>query len=218
MKKTILSIFSVAAIATATNAQVTYGPEVGLNISNYMGKSGGKTQSTTAKAGLRVGGVVDFGLTDNISLQPGIFYVMNGYKQSAFGTDVSVSVNTIEVPINVEYKFGMPGGNRFFVGVGPYIALNMGGNVKISGMPDRSLQIGSDANKDDMKALDFGAGINFGYQLVKGFYARAHYQMGFSNLDPAGNADNTMHNSNFGVAVGYMFGGKMMKKAPAKKK
>lgn len=217
MKKIILS-FCFLATFVATQAQTTYGPMIGINFSNYTGKSGGVTQSTDMKIGGRIGGIVDFGLSDNISLQPGIFYVMNGYKTSVLGIDVSASVNTIEVPINVEYKFGTPGGNRFFVGIGPYVGMNIGGTIKVSGSflgvsvsDSKSIRIGSDTSSADMKALDMGLGLNVGYQLSQGWIVKAHYQMGFMNLMPSGDENNSMKNYNFGVSVGYLFGDKTKK-------
>ena len=222
MKRIILSLLSVATITTAANAQLAIAPELGLNMANMAMKSGGTTISTSMKAGLAVGAAIDLGLTDNIYFQPGLFYLMNGAKATVSGIDATYSLNTIQIPLNFEYKLGDDGDNRFFFGVGPYIGYNLSGTSKAGGTSN-TLKIGStkpDASGnggDDVKAMDFGAGVNIGYLLANGFFARVHYQMGFAELDPIGDANNSLKSSALGVTVGYYFGAKKGKSGAAKK-
>ena len=204
MKKLVLSLLSVAAIATTASAQLAIAPELGLNMSNMSLKAAGATIDSKMKAGLAVGAVVDFGLSDNLYIQPGLFYLMNGYKDNT--GDGVFSVNTIQIPINVQYKLGEEGGNRFFFGVGPYLAYNLGASYKVGGV-STTIDIGTDKSKDGLKPMDFGLGLNLGYLLSNGFYARAHYQMGLSNLAVNGDSDNSMKTSAIGLTVGYYFGG-----------
>lgn len=204
MKKLILSLTAVSLFATASNAQLAIAPELGLNLANMAFKTPSVTLNTSMKVGLAVGGVVDLGITDNIYFQPGIFYLMNGCNY----TGGSYNVSTLQIPLNFEYKFGKDGGTRFFVGVGPYLGYNVGGKVKDDQLGSSSLKIGSakaDANGpgDDLKALDLGFGVNVGYLLTSGFYARAHYQMGLVNLDPNGDSNNTVTTSAVGITIGY---------------
>ena len=210
MKKIILSLLSVAVLATAANAQIAIAPELGLNMANVAFKP---SASTSMKAGLGIGAIVDIGLTDNLFLQPGLFYEMTGCNFSGG----SYNVNTIQIPVNIEYKLGEAGSGRFFFGVGPYLADNIGGTIKV-GSNSTSLKIGSDKANDDIKGMDFGIGLNFGYLLANGFYARAHYQMGMSNLQPGGDANNSIKTSAIGVTVGYYFGHKSAKKSSGMKK
>jgi hypothetical protein len=208
MKKLLLSLLSVAIIATAANAQICIAPELGLNMANMTFKSNNPQNSgpsgSSMKAGLGIGAIVDIGFTDNLFLQPGLFYLMNGCNLSGGG---SINVSTIQIPVNVEYKLGEVGSGRFFFGVGPYLGYNIGGNYKFNGMSS-SLKIGSDAKSDNLTAMDLGFGINLGYQLANNFYARAHYQMGLSNLQPGGDANNSTKTSAVGITVGYYFCGK----------
>jgi outer membrane protein with beta-barrel domain len=228
MKRIILSLASVAMIATAANAQLAIAPELGLNMANLTGKSGGSSVGTSMKAGVAVGAVIDLGITDNIYFQPGLFYEMTGCKFTGTPT-AKYNINTITIPLNFEYKTGEEGGSRFFVGIGPYIGYNISGTYSIDaagGIPSSSgtLKIGSakpDASGnggDDIKALDFGAGVNVGYLLANGFYARVHYQMGFAELNPVGDANNSMKASGLGVTVGYYFGAKKAKGGGGAKK
>ncbi len=218
MKKLILSLLSVAAIATSANAQLAIAPELGLNMANMTGKSGGTSSDYKMKAGLAVGAVIDFGLTDNLYLQPGLFYLMNGAKANV--GDATINVNTIQIPINFVYKLGEEGDNRFFFGVGPYIGYNLSASVK-SGGNSTTINIGTDKTADGIKPMDFGVGLNLGYLLSNGIFVRAHYQMGLANLDPISDADNTLKTSAIGLTVGYYFGahkGGHKAKGGAKKK
>ncbi len=236
MKKTILAL-ALIAFAASSNAQIIYtingqtsnaaapaddgkrgigfGPELGLNMADMAFKPAGGT-TTSFKPGLAIGGIVDFSFAKNFYLQPGLFYLMNGAKYSNPSNSGTDNLNTIQLPINVEYKLSKPGKNRLFFGIGPYIADNISGMTK-SGGKSYTAKIGSD-KMDDIKALDYGAGINIGYELAMGFFARAHYQMGFANLDPSGISGSSTTTSAIGVTVGYLFGGKPKKAASTDKK
>jgi hypothetical protein len=139
---------------------------------------------------------------------------MNGFKYSAFGIELKEHVSTIQIPINLQYKFGDPGDNRIFIGIGPFVGLNVGGKVEAStnflGIPfsfNESLRIGSDST-DHIRRFDAGFGLNAGYQLSGGVYFRAAFQLGLINLRPNGDENNFQRSSHFGISVGYLFGEK----------
>ena len=210
MKKLLLSLLSLMVVTTGAKAQVMFGPEIGGLFSNYTGKEGGSSLESKAKFGLRVGGVADISVGDNFSIQPAVMYVKNGYKASNPAASVDVSINTLEIPVNVQYKFGKPGGDRFFIGVGPYMGFNLSGHDKVTyygATNDITIKVGNDANNDFIKPLDFGLGLNAGYLLSSNLFVRAHYQHGLVNLQPGGDANNSAFNSNYGLSVGYFFGG-----------
>ena len=221
MKGIILVLFSALTAASSANGQIAIAPEAGLNLSDLAIKSNGSTWNATTKGGLRIGGVADISLTNNLYLQPGLFFMKNRclVKQpDYFGTgtiDQAYSLNTLELPVNLEYKFGRPGGNRFFVGAGPYVGYNMSGKVISSGV-SRGMSIGTDKPTaqgpgDDVKRIDIGAGLNVGYQFKNGVFAKAQYQMGVSNLSPTADANNSIRSSSFGITVGYFLGKNKLK-------
>ena len=185
---------------TNSKKELSFGPELGLNLSNMPINDSGTKAQTSIKPGLVVGGIADIGITDNIYLQPGLFYLMNGCKV----TGGSLNLNSIQLPVNVEYKLGKRGKNRIFFGLGLYVAYNISASVKAGGT-STTLKIGSDATTADIKPIDFGAGVNAGYQLSKGLFVRAHYQMGFANLLPGGNATNSIKTNAISISVGYLF-------------
>jgi hypothetical protein len=201
MKNTGLTLLFVALMATTANAQVGF--ELGLNMANLAIKSNGTTLKTTYKPGFAIGIPANIALGQHFYFEPGLFYEMTGCKIP--GPPVGkYSINTITVPLNFEYKTGEKCGNRFFIGIGAFIGYNVGGSVD-NGSDIETLTIGT-ATTDDLKALEFGADINLGYQLKKRLYARARYQLGLSNLSPDGADNNTIKSSAFGITVGYLFG------------
>lgn len=199
----------LASVAGA-QAQVTYGPEVSLIGTNYTDNSNGRSSSAKAIISYRIGAVVDAPLCGHFSIQPAVFYVRNGYKFDANTVNVSVRVNTLEVPVNVMYKVDVHGGDNFFVGLGPYFALNMSGTYDESdnffGSRNGSLNIGSGPT-DILKTVDFGLGINTGYQLSNGLFLRLFYQKGLLNLAGKAEVGGTEHSTNYGIGVGMLFGG-----------
>ena len=216
-------IMAVLVMASGTTlAQVGYGPEIGLNMSTYYGKSHGLTLANGLKYGGTFGGVAEVELDEHWFLLPGLFYLRNGYTSKlyvggkiGFNQDETqtTGINTIEIPVNIQYKFGGPKQVRFFVGIGPYVAANVTGSVQIKGPVNntRNIQIGHTTD-NDIKIWDAGLGINGVYQVTEGLFFRLRYQMGLVNMNPYGNADNTLKNYSFGITMGYIFPGDLKAK------
>jgi len=221
MHKIILTVFSIALLADKADAQISFAPEIGLNMATMSMKvndlsSGSFTYATGPKAGLAIGGVADMGITENIYFQPGFFYVMNGVKLTAgYETAGGVwNINTLAIPLNFEYKTGETGGNRFFIGTGPYIGYNISASYKYDDnttygyyASSGNLKIGNSAGKYNIKPLDLGWGINTGYLLANGFYLRLRYQMGFTNLNPYSDKYDIYKSSAYGITIGYLICG-----------
>ncbi len=233
MKKYMLTIGLALAGATAANAQkVMGGPELGVNLTNMAYRSNGNKMSTDMMAGLKVGAVLDIGVTPSFSIQPGLFYSMKGfqndYTQSVTiagvryneSVDMRMRVNYLEVPINFLYKAHWTNGT-VFLGGGPYVAAAIGGEVEVervrtfaNGNDGRTitetwtddLEVGTDAPRDHITPMDAGLNFTGGYEFNNGLYLRANIGLGLANVMPDGNDDNYMRNYGVGFSVGYMFG------------
>lgn len=206
MKKVLLSACLFLGF-NSLYAQTGFGIEAGYNLSNYTIKSKGAMLPTDMRYGGRIGALADMALTDNLYFQPGIFYVSNGFKRNIVNGYHSYRINTIEIPLNIEYKVGMLGTNRVFLGAGPYVGINKDGNVLVhTNVTDsrRDLVLGAKKG-NDYKVLDMGAGVNVGFQLTAGLFARLRGQMGILNLDPLGDKNNYVRNYSFSLSVGYLF-------------
>src|SRR6185437_2921169 len=124
MKKTLLSFLTCSLLMPSAVAQSVFAPEVGLNLANMKITGPSATANTSIETGVVVGANFDIRLADQVSLQPGIFYRMNGAIIKSDHTS-KLFVNAVEVPFNFWYKFGKPGTDVFCIGGGPYIALNV---------------------------------------------------------------------------------------------
>ncbi len=195
MKKLFLSMIAVASIATVGNAQVRFGGEVGVNMSNVMSSP---SVSTTMAIGARVGPIMDYAINDHFSIQPGIMFSMMGFKIDP----VTETINYIHIPINVLYKFDV-GPGKLFVGLNPYLGYALSGKVSGGGVSE-SITFGS--NEGDTKALDFGIGGQVGYELPMGLLFRVGYDYGFANL--SNESGETINNNCIHISVGYLFGSK----------
>jgi hypothetical protein len=213
MKSLLLAVLLFSVVISAVDAQVAIGPEGSLLFSNYSIRSGGQSVSTTAVFGAGLGCIFSIPLTRDLNLQPAIDYVLNGLKYSVPYQTIVEKVNTLQVPIEVIYKFGKPNGDRLYLGLGPYMARNLSGSDNASGYGGgtTNLNIGTGDN-DDLKPFDFGISADFGFQPSSGIFLHLHYQRGFTSLTPQGGTENTRFSTNYGVAIGYLFGNRQAAK------
>jgi hypothetical protein len=216
-------VIFIITIAKTTNAQISIAPEFGINFASLGIISSGKRishaysfNSPVFKYGIGAGGIIDYDFDDHIYIEPGLFYEMTGAKISENGANVTYNINTLEIPINAEYKFGkQKNGSYYFFGIGIYAADNISG--KLSDGQSRTLDIGSAAN-DDIKAIDIGAGLNIGIVAKNHYLFRMHSQVGILNLSPASNSDNSIKTYAFGITIGYFVCGKKPKQNSSEQK
>ncbi|MBC7553836.1 MAG: PorT family protein [Taibaiella sp.] len=209
MNKRLTVILFLFILSTSALAQSRFSLEAGLVSSNYFGKSGGLGLYTAEKWGLRTGLGADSRIGNHLSLQYGALYVMNGYRQNTVKGDLDFALSTINIPINLVYKFDKPTGNRLYVGAGPYMGFNMFGEKTYTPIDSAAyswqVDVGDDP-RDDIKLFDLGIGLTAGYELKKGWFFHFFYQTGILNMSTNGDSKNILNNKNSGISVGYLFG------------
>jgi hypothetical protein len=216
----------------AAGAQVSIGPEVGLNISSISGAA----NTYTNRSGPRFGLSADVKIADNLYLQPGLFYSSKGGHTtnetnqnlsqlaglsglgnildslgniSQFTTltateNITYSINYLQLPVMVVYKFKAGNSGNFFAGVGPYVSWAMDGNYKrslVSGIAGQSITTNESRAIEkgkDINAIDFGLNVNAGYIHNSGFFCRGFYEMGITD-------NGVGKNVSFGLSMGYYF-------------
>ena len=228
MKKFILLMAGVASFAAANAQRITIGPEVGFNMSNvWLHDTRGNVDdrsSGDAKPGLKIGGVLDIGASPFFSIQPGLFYSMKGYKldeirNGAGGVPLTradasrrVNLNYVELPLNLVFKAGHPGGPKFMIGAGIYAAYAVGGKVKYgdylgsSRNTSEDLHFGDNERTDDFRQGDFGGQVFIGFITRHGAFMRAQYQGGIANIDVYGDDDYTVRNATGSLTFGFLLG------------
>lgn len=230
MKKIMILAAGVMFAITA-HAQISFAPEIGLNLANMHGKDKDSTgtevkDDNKLKLGVKVGVNANIPVGDHLMIQPGLFYSIKGYKNEqsvsllglTFESKDNVTLHNFEIPVNVQYMFNDPGEGRFFVGVGGYVSIAFSGQDKASfsalGVSEDTtikFKFGNDAPSNDLRRFDFGAQANAGYLLQSGIFFRAMYQAGISNMLPQGNrtsGEASLRSTNITISLGYQLGGR----------
>ncbi len=234
--KRVFLLFGICAWGYFNTYAQSFGfaPELGVNFSNLHTRVNGVDGNTQSRAGIKIGGVVDIGITNRFSIQPGLFYVVKGAQQdyvtsvqnengiiTTQETSDEYRLNYLEIPVNFQYNFLPNKSGNFFAGAGPYVAFALSGKVTtdsrttidrpngLTTITDRvteyNLRIGNNANTDDVKAGDMGLNFDLGYQFAGGLFLRGNLGVGVMNIMPGGDSQNLMRNNSFALSVGYLF-------------
>lgn len=187
--------FSFTGIVSAQ--EITYGPEVGINLANVSGDM----PNTDMKLGIKAGAVVNIPAGGGFYLQPGLFFSQKGFKTSVLSIEATTAINYIELPVNVLYRVDLGNAGGIFVSAGMYAAFATNGKVK-SGDLSRNIEFGSDAG--EMKRFDYGANFGLGYETPWGVYVRGQYGLGLANI--SGDDDFKMKNNTIQITLGYLLG------------
>lgn len=198
MKKIMLAAFAVITLQ-ATAQKVKFGARAGVNLASQSLSVGG--EDFTSKVGLTLGVVTEFSLGKSLSLQTGVGYSNRGAGIKHAGHTDNLVINTLEVPINVVYKFPSAKG-AFILGAGPNIGLNLSAKVKEHDGPDEEIKIGNNAG--ELKALDFGLNLVTGYEFNKKLFVQLNYNFGLTNLANVNGL--TQNGRQLGLTFGYFFG------------
>ena len=219
MKKMIFLASMLGLAMPHGRAQQKVGWEFGPISTNYFGTVGGTKVNTAAKVGIKIAVDFDFRLAGNLSLESGLCFVTNGFREQFYNGTTTVNVETLEIPANLELYPGKSRAHGLFLGAGPYLAYNVAGQETFKGRggynnSDAKLTIGNKP-ENDIRLLDWGLGANLGYVFNGGIFFRGYYQVGLKNLSNQSNE--LMLNRNAGICVGYIMSPKKNKKSVDKK-
>lgn len=218
MKKIILTV-ATAFIAQNIFAQITIAPEAGINLSNISIKDeNGNKEDFSSKPGLRAGVYVNIPVASGFFIQPGLLYSMKGAQESSTisflgytaSAKITMSMNYLEVPLNLGYDLDLGNAGGLFATAGPYLGYGLSGKTKTSvemtGMPDQDDESDIDfgSGEDEAKRLDFGLNFGAGYRTPFGVYGRVQYGLGLTNLSNS-NSDASIKHKGWAFSVGYAF-------------
>jgi hypothetical protein len=206
MKTTLKLTIAICCIFSfiQTQAQIKFGPEVGLNLSTMTLKSSGISLDPKSLIGFHVGVIAEIPLIENFVLQPGVLYSAKGSKYSFDGEDMSISPSFIEIPVNALYKLDIHSA-KLLLFAGPYFGFGIGGSYKNSS-GSTEIKYGSGEDKD-MKPFDLGINIGAGIEISK-LQLKVQYGLGITNLAPVTTDDQEMKIRSFGISMAYLLGGK----------
>jgi hypothetical protein len=210
MKKYIFSILSVLMITGIVTAQdMRFGVLGGVNLQNINGKeSDGDKLENTLIPGFHAGVNILIPVADEIYFQPGLLFSTKGAEIFDNLFDTKIRMNYLEVPLNLVYR-GHLGNNFILLGLGPYLAYALNGNL-IIGDTKTKLNFDNEVGVFTglvMRRFDAGANIFAGYELGSGLFFTLNTQLGLLKINPdvAGDDDLSWKNTGFGLSVGYRF-------------
>ena len=221
MKKQMKKILFIGLLFTfcvsSTFAQARFGITAGLNTSKLSVNEIGKTtENSDFKAGFQAGVLMDYSITDNISIIPELLFSQRGGKNSdvlrdEFGNVIPstefLTLNYLHLPVNAAYKFEVGYNSKLFIFAGPYLGYGISGKSKTdfkmeSSRGNMSEDIRFGTKETELKSLDFGFNFGLGYQFEKVFF-KLQYNHGLSNLSNDKNLNSK--NKNITVSTGYYF-------------
>ncbi len=129
----------------------------GINLANVSVNDNGRVEDANSLTSFQVGFISDVSLGSKmLSLQPGILFTGKGSKiQNKKSGEIGYFKQTtnplyVEIPVNLVAKAPIGGGNHFFAGAGPYIAVGVAGKVKTEG----TSIVGNYSSERDVKFSD----------------------------------------------------------------
>ena len=191
MKKILLTAFAVAAFGVTQAQEMSFGAKAGLNIANL----GADAETDGSLVGFHVGGVAEFPISENFSIQPELLYSMQGAKVvfvDEFDVmEADLKLSYINVPIMAKY-YVMEG---LSLEVGPQIGFLM------------SAKVDDEDVKDGYKSIDFGLNGGVGYKTEMGLFFQARYNAGLAaiNEEFEGDGGAKVTNNVVSFSVGYTF-------------
>ncbi|MDX1314737.1 MAG: porin family protein [Eudoraea sp.] len=188
MKKPIihcLFLLMFIPLATSLHAQsLSYGVKAGLNLNNLNISPEEDPPAPTLRPGIHIGGFLEYGLTESISVMPEVSVSTQGANDSDPEVDQRVKLTYLNIPVLVKYQ--LPMGVSLYAG--PQIGILAGGEFEEEdkGSGEQEIYQAGDYYKGADLSLGFGAA----YTLDMGIGVHIRYNLGLSdnNNDLQGNA------------------------------
>lgn len=195
MKKFLMTAV-LGMFALAGFSQVKWDARVGMNFSNMT-----KAEGTKALPGFNLGVGMDYGFSENWSLQSGLMISSKGYKIKDYSKDRPIY---LDIPILAAYKFNISDNTKFVINAGPYLAFGLGGKCKFDEGGDYKLFKGEDGEDAEYSRFDLGIQYGIGLEIGEHYLVNLTGQNGF--ISPNNYDDGADYkNMTFSIGVGYRF-------------
>jgi len=189
MKKISLFLCTLFISAFIFAQQATIGLKAGLNVSNLSNSTG---YDMGSKLGFNGGLLAHIHLNPSLALQPEAVYSSQGAKYTITGTEHTLSLNYINIPVQLQYMFN----NGFRVQTGPQVGFLAGVKDKVNDEETGYF------TSQDFKTVDFSWTAGLGYLSTSGIGVDARYNFGISDINNVGS--NVLHNNVFQLGLFYM--------------
>lgn len=211
MKKVLSIVFFVAAmlLATNANAQIKFGLKGGLNVTSMSFSE--EVFDASNKTGFFVGPMVKVTVpVVGLSFDAAALYdqkeadVQYASREGELGK-VNVKQQSINIPVNVRYGFGLSSLANLFLLAGPQWGINVG---------DKNFKW-NESSSYSLKKSNFSVNVGAGVTLLNHLQVSANYNIACGKsadaslskaLDAAANAGkDKSRNNSWQIALGYWF-------------
>lgn len=211
MKKVLSIVFLVAAMlfAANANAQIMFGLKGGLNVTSMSFSE--EVFDASNKTGFFVGPMVKVTVPIvGLSFDAAALYDQKEADVKYTGTEgelgkVNVKQQSINIPVNVRYGFGLSSLANIFLFAGPQWGINVG---------DKNFKW-NESSSYSLKKSNFSVNVGAGVTLLNHLQVSANYNIACGKsadaslskaLDAAANAGkDKSHNNSWQIALGYWF-------------
>ena len=211
MKKVLSIVFLVAAMlfAANANAQIKFGLKGGLNVTSMSFSE--EVFDASNKTGFFVGPMVKVTVPIvGLSFDAAALYDQKEADVKYTGTEgelgkVNVKQQSINIPVNVRYGFGLSRLANIFLFAGPQWGINVG---------DKNFKW-NESSSYSLKKSNFSVNVGAGVTLLNHLQVSANYNIACGKsadaslskaLDAAANAGkDKSHNNSWQIALGYWF-------------
>jgi hypothetical protein len=193
-----------------------FGVRAGMNFPTMLIKDDEETytDNNRLRPGFHMGGVIDYALTDALSLEGDLLVSLKGIRTVEKDGDYKYSSWTnlyyINIPLLAKYTFDA-GSVKLYGAAGPYFGIGITGKYRYKDEYDgetetdtEKIEWGNDPDNDDLKRFD--AGLHLGAGILLGqIQAGLFYELGLANMAPDNSGGFRIKNRVFGVTAAYFF-------------
>jgi hypothetical protein len=152
------------AFAMPSKAQFSWGIQAGLNMTNISTEDG--AASVNSRTGFFVGPTVKFTLPIvGLGIDASALYDQREGKVENGNQTETIKSQSIQVPINVRYGFGLGSLAEVFAFAGPQFGFNIGGKSSLF----------NDAAEWTLKSSNLSANVGIGATIMSKLQVKANY-------------------------------------------
>lgn len=195
----ILVVFSFV-LSPSLRADTRLGIKAGVNLANPSFSL--NTIQTSNFTGYQVGPILEFTLPIiGLGMDAAVLYSQQGLKFQFNNGDFNERQSTLDVPVNLKFKFGLIKSFGAYLTAGPYVSFKLMGD---------NFSLITNNIQNELKNESFGAGINLGagFELFRHLQVGANYKISltddYKSLD-TGNLDLRGKDRIWSITAAYFF-------------
>ena len=165
MKKFFTLVVLLATMTVAAQAQVKFGVKGGLNLTNM--KFDNSIVDKSNQTGFFIGPTINFTLpVVGLGIDASALYDQRSAKIE--GSEDKLKQQSIQIPINLRYGFGLGNTASFYIFAGPQFGFNIG---------DKTTNLLNNALEWRLKDSNLSANVGIGLMLLNHLQVSANYNI-----------------------------------------